>query len=315
MENILDIQGLKTFFINPERTVKAVDDVSFSIKKRSTFGLVGESGCGKSITARSILRLLPRGGKVVGGSIIFEGRNLLDLSENEMRKVRGNQISMISQEPLSALNPVYSIGFQIMEAIMMHQKLNKKEAKDLAIEMLQLTGIPDPHKRVDEYPHQMSGGMMQRAMIAMALSCNPNLLIADEPTTALDVTVQSQILDLMAELREKIDTSILLITHDLGVIAEVTDVVAVMYAGKIVEIGTTHQIFKEALHPYTKGLLTSLPVRGKKELVSIGGVVPNLSDLPSYCSFFDRCGEKKDSCKNGIPSLKGGEHKVRCWRR
>jgi len=314
-QKLLELKNLKTFFINKERTVKAVDDVSFEIPKKSTFGLVGESGCGKSITAKSILRILPRGGEIISGDIIFKGQNLIDLNKEEMRKIRGNEISLISQEPLSALNPVYPVGFQIMEAIMLHQNLKKKEAKKLAIKMLELTKIPDAEKRINEYPHQMSGGMMQRVMIAMALSCNPSLLIADEPTTALDVTVQSQILKLMNNLRERIDTSILLITHDLGVIAEVTDNVAVMYAGKIVEIGTTREIFKQPMHPYTQGLLESIPKRGEEALTSIGGVVPNLANLPKYCSFYSRCNEKTKDCKKGIPHLNGNGHKVRCWRR
>ena len=257
MEDLLKFKGLKTYFYTEGGVVKAVNDVSFKVKKGEIVCVVGESGCGKSVTAMSLMRLVSQPGKIEGGEILFEDKNLLALSEDNMRAIRGNDISMIFQEPMTSLNPVFTVGKQIMEAVILHQKLNKKEARKVAIDMISLVGIPDANKVVDRYPHELSGGMRQRIMIAMALSCNPKLLIADEPTTALDVTIQAQILDLMRDIREKTNTSIMMITHDLGVVAEMADYVVVMYAGKVIEEGPVDIIFKNPMHPYTVGLLKS----------------------------------------------------------
>ncbi|MEC9488170.1 MAG: ABC transporter ATP-binding protein, partial [Halanaerobium sp.] len=289
---LIEVRGLQTYFYTEDGVVKAVDGVDFEIYKGETLGVVGESGCGKSVTSLSIMRLIPNPpGKIVGGDILFEGDSLLKKSESEMRKIRGNDISMIFQEPMTSLNPVYTVGDQIAEAIILHQKVSKKEAIERAVEMLRKVGIPLPEQRVNEYPHQLSGGMRQRVMIAMALSCNPKMLIADEPTTALDVTIQAQILELMNELKNEFDASIMMITHDLGVIAEVADRVAVMYAGKIVEYSDAVSIFKNPKHPYTWGLLKSIPRLDKttERLMNIEGVVPNPLFFPDGCKFHTRC--------------------------
>ena len=318
---LLELAGLQTYFYTEEGVSKAVDGVAYAVKKGETLGVVGESGCGKSVTALSIMRLIPQPpGKIVGGEIIFEGQNLLALSNHQMRKIRGNKISMIFQEPMTSLNPVFTIGSQIAEAIRLHQGLAKKAALDRAIEMLQLVGIPSPERRVREYPHQLSGGMRQRAMIAMALSCNPSLLIADEPTTALDVTIQAQILDLMTNLKAEFNAAIILITHDLGIIAETAARVVVMYAGKIVEATDVYRIFENPLHPYTVGLLQSIPridlgVSRKERLQEIKGMVPLPSQLPAGCYFHPRCPRVMDVCRHEPPALQSQAegHQVRCW--
>jgi oligopeptide/dipeptide ABC transporter ATP-binding protein len=298
-----------------------VDGVDYEVRKGETLGVVGESGCGKSVTALSIMRLIPDPpGKIVAGDIVFEGQSLLALSNEEMRRIRGNKISMIFQEPMTSLNPVYTIGNQISEALRLHQGLSKKDAHDRSIDMLQLVGIPLPERRVNEHPHQLSGGMRQRAMIAMALSCNPSLLIADEPTTALDVTIQAQILDLMVSLKADLDTAIILITHDLGVVAESAARVVVMYAGKVVEEADVYNIFEHPLHPYTEGLLESIPridhsIQKKARLTEIQGVVPIPSQLPAGCHFHPRCPKVMDVCRHENPELKEekADHRVRCW--
>ncbi len=315
---LLEVRNLKTYFDTDAGTVKAVDGVSFSIEPGKTLGIVGESGCGKSVTSLSIMRLLPNVvGRVAGGEIVMNGSNLLDLSEQEMRKIRGNDISMIFQEPMTSLNPVYTIGEQIMEPLRLHQRMNERQAKDRAIEMLELVGIPSPKQRVGEYPHQLSGGMRQRAMIAMALACNPALLIADEPTTALDVTVQAQILDLMNELRERLNSAIMFITHDLGVIAQMAQRVVVMYAGKVVEEADVVPLYKDPVHPYTQGLLRSIPRMDcdRERLDVIPGVVPSPLNFPGGCKFHNRCDKCTDRCtkeESPIYLLKGNR-KVRCW--
>lgn len=319
MADLLQVRNLQTSFFTPEGGVRAIDGVSFEIREGKTLGLVGESGCGKSVTSLSIMRLIPSPpGKIVGGEILYRGRDLLKLSNEEMRKIRGNEISMIFQEPMTSLNPVFTVGNQIGEAIKLHQGLGKKETRAKTIEMLRLVKIADPESRVDAYPHQLSGGMRQRVMIAMALSCNPSLLIADEPTTALDVTIQAQILELMKELQQKIGgMALLLITHDLGVVAEQADEVAIMYAGKIVERSNTRAIFNHPFHPYTVGLLNSLPGatgQKKKRLDAIPGVVPNPLYLPSGCRFRDRCPRAADLCAQTEPELLENEagHTVAC---
>jgi oligopeptide/dipeptide ABC transporter ATP-binding protein len=318
MADLLQVKNLETSFFTPEGQVRAIDGVSFEIAEGKTLGLVGESGCGKSVSSLSIMRLIPSPpGKIVGGEILYRGRDLLKLSNEEMRKIRGNEISMIFQEPMTSLNPVFTVGNQIGEAISLHQGLGKKETREKTIEMLRLVKIADPQSRVDSYPHQLSGGMRQRIMIAMALSCNPSLLIADEPTTALDVTIQAQILELMKELQQKIGMALLLITHDLGVVAEQADDVAIMYAGKIVERSQTRGIFNRPLHPYTVGLLNSLPRVGdkkRKRLDAIPGVVPSPLKLPSGCRFRDRCPKAADLCAESAPQLieKEPGHWVSC---
>lgn len=318
MEDLLKFKGLKTYFYTEGGIVKAVNDVSFKVKKGEIVCVVGESGCGKSVTAMSLMRLVSQPGKIEGGEILFEDKNLLALSEDEMRAIRGNDISMIFQEPMTSLNPVFTVGKQIMEAVILHQKLNKKEARKVAIDMISLVGIPDANKVVDRYPHELSGGMRQRIMIAMALSCNPKLLIADEPTTALDVTIQAQILDLMRDIREKTNTSIMMITHDLGVVAEMADYVVVMYAGKVIEEGPVDIIFKNPMHPYTVGLLKSKPVLNqiKNRLYSIPGQVPNPINMPDNCYFNERCEFCHDACKREKPTLRYVEsnHKVSCFK-
>ncbi|MGQ9648159.1 MAG: ABC transporter ATP-binding protein [Thermodesulfobacteriota bacterium] len=317
---LLDIQGLKTHFFTRKGVVKAVDGVDLSLNEGETLGLVGESGCGKTVTALSVMRLVPEPtGQIVEGSILFEGKDLVKAMEGEMRKIRGNRISMIFQEPMTSLNPVLRVGDQIAEAIQLHQGLSKKEAWALSTEMLRMVGIPSPQSRVHEYPHQMSGGMRQRVMIAMALSCHPKLMIADEPTTALDVTIQAQILDLINRLKEKIGSAILLITHNLGVVAEVAQYVAVMYAGDIVEYADVIGLFKQPKHPYTVGLFQSIPKKrgtGKRErLQAIPGLVPDLLGLPEGCKFQDRCSRGFQRCREEIPPLMnlGESHQVRCW--
>jgi oligopeptide/dipeptide ABC transporter ATP-binding protein len=317
---LLDLQHLQTHFYMRGGVLKAVDDVSFVINERETLGLVGESGCGKSITAASIMRLIPSPpGKIVAGSVLFKGIDLLKLPESRMKKLRGSEISMIFQEPMTSLNPVYTVGDQVEESIRLHQKLNKKEAQEKAICMFDLVGIPDSRIRIKEYPHQMSGGMRQRVMIAMALACNPRLMIADEPTTALDVTIQAQIIDLMNKLKQEIGTSILFITHDLGVIAEIAQNVAVMYAGKIVECADVEALYTDPKHPYTRGLMNSIPKltsERKTRLHTIKGVVPSLFNLPEGCSFYERCPDAKRDCMGEAPELKaiGATHKVRCLK-
>ena len=299
-ENLLEVKNLKTYFFTDGGVVKSVDDVSFNVKPGKTLGVVGESGCGKSITSLSIMQLVETPpGKIVGGEIIYNGENLLNKDKDEMRKIRGGEIAMIFQDPMTSLNPVFTVGQQIMEALMIHTDMDKTKAKERAIEMLKLVRIPLAEKRFNEYPHQLSGGMRQRVMIAMALSCNPKLLICDEPTTALDVTIQAQILDLINELKEKLGTSIMMITHDLGVIAEVADDVMVMYAGKIVEYGTADQIFETPMHPYTHGLMNCIPKLNDEEetrLHVIPGMVPSPDRMPKGCAFCPRCSEAKKIC-------------------
>ena len=301
MSNILEVRNLKTSFFTGEGVVKAVDDVSFSLARGETLGLVGESGCGKSVTAMSIARLVSPPGRVVGGQVLLNGQDLLGLTEPEMRRVRGSQISMVFQEPMTALNPVLEVGFQIAEAVVAHEKVSRKEAWNRAVDSMRAVSIPDPEKRAKDYPHHLSGGMRQRIMIAMALVCRPTLLIADEPTTALDVTIQAQILELLDSLRHQYNLSMILISHDLGVIAEVAENVAVMYAGKIVEVGPVMDVFHNARHPYTQGLLQSIPKLGsslarKSRLDVIEGMVPNLLHLPVGCAFAPRCGKRTTEC-------------------
>ncbi|MFN8577249.1 MAG: ABC transporter ATP-binding protein [Candidatus Sericytochromatia bacterium] len=319
-ETLLQVKNLATHFHTEEGIVKSVQDVSFEVNAGEVLGVVGESGCGKSVTSMSILRLIQQPqGKIVNGQILFDGQDLLTLTEEQMRKIRGNKISLISQDPMTSLNPVLTIGEQIMEAIMLHQGKNRKDAHEKAIEMLRLVGIPSPDQRVDQYPHEFSGGMRQRAIIAMALSCEPQLLIADEPTTALDVTIQAQILDLMREIKVKRNAAIVLITHDLGVVAEMCDKVAVMYAGKVVEYTDVYSIFKNPQHPYTIGLLNSIPkIEVKQErLEPIDGQPPNLVNLPRGCSFASRCKEVQAVCHTKDPDLISVQpgHQVRCLLR
>lgn len=317
-DQLIDVKNLKTYFYTDDGVVPAVNDVSFSINKGETLGVVGESGCGKSITSLSIMRLIQSPpGKIIGGEILFKGSNLLSKTEDEMRKIRGNDIAMIFQEPMTSLNPVFTVGQQITEAIKLHQKVDKKEAREKAIEMLKLVNIPIPEKRIDEYPHQLSGGMRQRVMIAMALSCNPELLICDEPTTALDVTIQAQILNLICELKNKLNAAIMMITHDLGVISEIADNVMVMYGGKVVEYGSAKEVFKNPLHPYTIGLMSSIPRLDcdREELSVIRGMVPSYDNMPNGCLFNPRCDFAKEICSQKLPELidKNG-HQVRCWK-
>ena len=316
---LLEVRELATVFNTDDGEVQAVNGVSFDVKPGETVSLVGESGCGKSVTALSILRLIPTPpGKIVGGEVVLDDRNLLNLSDSEMRKLRGNDISMVFQEPMTALNPVYTVGDQIMEAIRLHQGVGKAEARSRAIEMLSQVGIPIPEKRVDNYPHELSGGMRQRVMIAMALSCNPRLLIADEPTTALDVTIQAQILDLLRKLQDDMNMGIILITHDLGVVAENADRVAVMYAGRVVEYTDVRTLFRNPKHPYTIGLLESMPRMSerKERLNVISGTVPPPTAFPPGCAFHPRCPFAQDSCKQEIPAIEQAEdkHQVRCFR-
>ncbi len=316
---LLEVRNLKTCFYTEDGAIPAVEDVSFSLGKGETVGIVGESGSGKSVTALSVMRLIPYPpGKIECGEIIFRGENLLAKSMDEMRRIRGNDIAMIFQEPMTSLNPVLTVGQQIVEAIQLHQQLGREDARDKAVRMLKSVGIPSPQRRVDDYPHQMSGGMRQRVMIAMALSCNPELLIADEPTTALDVTVQAQILELMMALKDDLGASVMLITHDLGVIAETADRVIVMYAGKIMENAGVKELFRKPAHPYTVGLLGSIPNlnEDRARLQSIDGVVPSPFDMPKGCRFHPRCSLAMDICRAeepGFVSIADG-HDVRCWK-
>ncbi|HIU42813.1 MAG TPA: ABC transporter ATP-binding protein [Candidatus Ventrousia excrementavium] len=318
-EKLLQVKNLSTYFYTDEGIVYALDDVSFDLGRGEALGIVGESGSGKSVTALSIIRLVQSPpGKIVAGEVLLDGEDLLKKSKAEMRHIRGEKVSMIFQEPMTALNPVFTVGRQIMESILIHQHKTKKEAREQAIEMLRLVGIPAPEKRIDDYPHQMSGGMRQRVMIAIALCCNPQLLICDEPTTALDVTIQAQILELIRDIRERLGTSVILITHDLGVVAQVTDKVIIMYAGKVMEYGTVRQIFTDPLHPYTAALMRSIPVIGKKteRLNVIRGMVPSLSKRPEGCLFHPRCDEACDLCRTVRPELTDmpGGRQVRCHK-
>ena len=319
--NLLEIKNLQTYFYVRGLVAKAVDNVSLTIKSGETLGLVGESGCGKSVTAHSIIRLIPDPpGKIEGGDIFFDGQSLLKLSEFQMRKIRGNRISMIFQEPMTSLNPVFPVGDQVGEVIRLHQKLSRSATRERVIEMFQLVGIPAAEMRLSDYPHQMSGGMRQRVMIAMALACNPKLMIADEPTTALDVTIQAQILDLMNKLKDETGASILFITHDLGVIAEMAQNVAVMYAGKIMEYTDVKTLYANPKNPYTIGLLQSIPVLGRENkedrLKTISGVVPSLLNLPSGCLYNDRCPDVFNDCHQVEPQMYqvGNNHFVRCLK-
>ena len=317
---LLEVKNLKTYFATARGEVRSVDDVSFTVESGETLCVVGESGCGKSVTALSIMRLVAHPGYIAGGKILCEGRDLLELSENEMRKMRGNDIAMIFQDPMTSLNPVYTVGEQIAEAIRLHRGVSKKEAWNQAVEGMRDVAIPAPEARAKNYPHEMSGGMRQRVMIAMSLACDPKLLIADEPTTALDVTIQAQILQELAELREKRKLGLLLITHDLGVVAETADRVAVMYAGKIIEEAAVRELFARPRHPYTEGLLRAVPKLGKTEhrsrLQTIEGVVPNPLELPAGCRFAPRCNHAQDICRTGeIPLVDvGNNHLSRCVR-
>jgi oligopeptide/dipeptide ABC transporter ATP-binding protein len=319
--NILEIKNLKTYFYTEAGAVKAVDSVNLVVRRGEVLGLVGESGCGKSVTSLSIMRLISQPGRIVAGEIIFDNADLLKLPEKKMVAIRGNRMSMIFQQPQSSLNPVFRVGDQLSEAIVLHQDVSKEEAHERTIELLRMVGIPEPESRARAYPHELSGGMAQRVMIAMALACVPELLIADEPTTALDVTIQAQILDLMRNLRNKMDTAIILITHDLGVVAEMCDRVNVMYAGRIVEEAGVVELFKSPKHPYTAALIGSTPVLGQadRELTTIPGSVPNLIDLPVGCKFAPRCQARIDNqlerCTEEEPHLKeiAPNHWVRCW--
>jgi oligopeptide/dipeptide ABC transporter ATP-binding protein len=322
-ERLLDVRGLHTSFATRDGLVRAVDGVDFHVDRGEIMGLVGESGCGKSVSALSLMGLVARPGKVDAGEAIFNGRDLLTLPARQLRALRGDRISMIFQQPTSSLNPVYSIGWQLAEALRLHRKLTKRGAKDRAAELMEMVGIPDPVRRLASYPHSLSGGMAQRVMIAMALACEPELLIADEPTTALDVTIQAQILDLMRDLQRETGTAIILITHDLGVVAEMADRVAVMYAGEIVEQTDVRSLFASPKHPYTQGLIGSVPTLGqvKAELATIPGTVPNLIDLPPACRFAPRCVPRVERsvpfCLEIHPELRPVEnsqgHDVRCW--
>lgn len=317
MNNLLEVKDLSTHFFTDKGVVKAVDGVSFEIKKGATLGVVGESGCGKSVTAMSILNLIDKPGKIVGGSILFDGKELIGIDDTNLRSIRGNEISMIFQEPMTSLNPVFKIGDQIIEALSLHQKMDKAHAHAKAIEMLSLVGIPRPERVVNDYPHQLSGGMRQRAMIAMALACNPKLLIADEPTTALDVTIQAQILSLMNELKDKTNTAIMLITHNLGVVAQMADHILVMYSGKVVESSPVEELFANPCHPYTIGLLKSIPSldEDKERLYTIEGVVPSPYNLPEGCYFAPRCDKAMDICHKKRPEAVQitNDHAVSCF--
>ncbi|PLR95973.1 ABC transporter ATP-binding protein [Bacillus sp. T33-2] len=315
---LLEVKNLKTHFKTERGSVTAVDGVSFSVHAGETVGVVGESGCGKSVTAESILRLLDEKSTKYEGEILYQEKNLLNYSITKMQDIRGNDISMIFQDPMSSLNPVYTVGNQIVEAILLHQKVSKREAYEKAVEMLRLTGIPSPEKRVNEYPHELSGGMRQRVMIAMALSCKPKLLIADEPTTALDVTTQAQILDLINDLKEEFNMGTVMITHDLGVVAEVCSRVVVMYLGQVIEESNVQSLFKTPYHPYTQGLLKSIPqMTGDRseKLHVIEGKVPTLHQVPKGCRFAPRCAFATDLCREEMPELTQEEdgRKVRCW--
>jgi oligopeptide transport system ATP-binding protein len=321
MEPLLQVKDLKTQFNTEDGVVNAVNGVSYTMDIGEILGVVGESGCGKSVHALSIMRLIPMPpGEITNGEVVFEGRDLLKLSGAEIRQVRGQDIAMVFQDPMTSLNPVYTVGFQIMEALKLHLGMDDKQAKERAGELLEMVGIPGAEQRLDDYPHQFSGGMRQRAMIAMALSCLPKLLIADEPTTALDVTIQAQIVDLVRRIQEELGMAVMWITHDLGVVAELAHKINVMYAGYIIERGEVRDIYKRTRHPYTMGLLGSLPrldeAPGTK-LVSIPGLPPDLIDLPEGCPFYARCTWREDQCKEEMPVLEetdGMDHSVACWR-
>lgn len=317
-KKLLEVKNLKTYFYSDRGVVKAADDVSFYVNEGETLGIVGESGCGKSITSMSIARLVETPpGKYEGGEIWFDDEDMLKISDARMREIRGNEISYIFQEPMTSLNPIFKIGRQISEPLMLHQKMSKKEAYNESIKMLDIVKIPNPERVVDDYPFALSGGMRQRAMIAMALACKPKLLIADEPTTALDVTIQAQVLDLMNELKQQMNASIIFITHDLGVISEMSDRVMVMYAGKVVEVASTGDIFKNPLHPYTIGLINSKPDMGTEStrLHVIPGNVPDLSNVPTGCPFHTRCDKAMDVCKEKFPEdvYLDDNHRISCW--
>jgi oligopeptide/dipeptide ABC transporter ATP-binding protein len=315
-EPILSVQDLRTHFDTDEGTVKADDGVSFEIEEGEILGLVGESGCGKSVTSLSIMRLLQSPGYIADGRIMFRGEDLATKTKEEMRQIRGNRMAMIFQEPMTAMNPVFDIGWQVGEPLRIHQEMSRSASRTEAIELMRRVGIPSPEDRIDDYPHQFSGGMRQRAMIAMALACEPDLLVADEPTTALDVTIQAQILDLIRELNDRLGMSVLLITHNLGVVAETCDRVAVMYAGRIVEYGTVDEIFNDPRHPYTKGLINAVPdpTRDEQELQPITGNVPSLADTPDGCNFAPRCPYATEQCQTDDPRLRevDDEHYSAC---
>jgi oligopeptide transport system ATP-binding protein len=317
--SLLQVRDLKTYFYTDAGVVRAVDGVSYDLKEGETLGLVGESGCGKSVSALSILRLIANPpGKIIGGEIFFEGKDLLKISEEEIRSIRGNHIAMIFQEPMTSLNPVLTIGLQIGEALELHRNMNKKEAREEILRLLRMVGIPDPERRINDYPHQFSGGMRQRVMIAMALSCNPKLLIADEPTTAVDVTIQAQLLEVVKELTSRLGTAVMLITHNLGVVARHVNRMAVMYAGRIVEQGPAAEVYAHPRHPYTIGLLASVPRLDKprkERLVPIDGQPPNLILLPPGCSFMPRCSHRMEICSKERPELRplGDGHFTACW--
>ena len=318
-EKMLEVKGMRTSFFTHVGEVKAIRGVDFYLDKGEAVGIVGESGSGKSVTSLSVMRLLQFPGKLTGGEVFFDGEDLAKKSDKEMQTIRGNEISMIFQDPMTSLNPVFTIGNQIMEAIIKHQKLSKEQARQKAIEMLKLVGIPSPEKRIDQYPHEFSGGMRQRAMIAMALSCEPKLLIADEPTTALDVTIQAQILELMKDLKDRLNTSIILITHDLGVVADVCTRIIVMYGGLIMEEGTTEEIFYKPQHPYTLGLMRSIPKMSDKEnkerLIPIDGTPPDLLKPPAGCPFAPRCDHAMKICMTQMPEYtkSSDTHRAACW--
>ena len=318
-EVILRVKDLRTYFKTDEGTVKAVDGVSFDLRKGETLGIVGESGSGKSVTNLSIINIIPSPpGKIAGGEILFMGGDLLKMSSGQIRSIRGNKISMIFQDPMTSLNPFLRISTQMTETIILHQGLSKESAREKAIDMLKLAGIPAPEKRIDAYPHQFSGGMRQRVMIAMSLSCNPEILIADEPTSALDVTIQAQILDLIKDLTARLGTAVILITHSLGVVAGMCDTLCVMYAGRIVERGATNDVFADPRHPYTQGLIKSVPrldVVSGNRLSSIRGQPPNVIDLPDCCPFYPRCDKVMDRCRRKYPALSSVDHgrSVACW--
>jgi len=319
MDALLQVDNLKTQFFTQDGVVKAVNGVSFRLGQGETLGVVGESGCGKSITAMSIMRLIPQPpGKIVDGQVLFQGKDILKMSDEQVRDIRGNDIAMIFQDPMTSLNPVLTINRQISESLELHKGMSKNESRARAVELLKMVGIPNAEQRVDQYPHQFSGGMRQRVMIAMALSCNPKLLIADEPTTALDVTIQAQILDLMRKLQQERGTAVMLITHDLGVVAGMADRINVMYAGAVVETATTEEIFANPRHPYTLGLLNSIPrldMRTKQKLDPIRGLPPDLIDLPDMCPFSPRCDFSEEICERKAPALRevGPEHRAACW--
>ena len=316
-EEILKVENLKTYFFTASGVSKAVDGVSYTLRKGEILGIVGESGSGKSVSANSVIRLLPKTGKVVDGTILFEGKDMRAISDKELRQIRGNDISVIFQDPMTSLDPVFKVGSQMIELIRTHNKVSKEEARKIAVENLALVGIPDPESRLNSYPHELSGGMCQRVMIAMAISCHPKFMIADEPTTALDVTVQAQVLSLLKDLQEKTDTAIMLITHNLGIVWKMCDTVMVMYAGKTVEFADMKELYKNPMHPYTWGLLDSIPKlsdEGKADLKTIPGVPPDLRLTGTCCNFYNRCPYATDICREQVPELVevAPGHKVAC---